>query len=184
MTGLLTSDVPALECTAVSLRPYALEHVEDTVAWLGQARIRETFGISHTITRQGHLDWLAAQHNLYLWAICTADAGYVGNVSLRRETRHRQGYFEIYLGRDDQWGRGLGRASLQLVLDFAFGQLDLHRVYLYTLADNRAAEKLYHNAGFQLEGELRECVLRDGSFYNQRIWSLLASEWDPGRDRR
>lgn len=161
----------------VHLVPYDSVHMAKTVEWLQQSDLRRTFGLTVPVTLASHKEWLADQKDLYLWAIHSGASEYVGNTSLRVNSRHRNGLFELYLGKASARGRGVGKSVLQAVLRFAFETLELHRVCLYTLLDNAAAERLYRRQGFREEGLLRECLLRDGEFVNQKVWSLLATEW-------
>ena len=161
----------------ISLQVYQQRHDALTVAWLNRADIRETFGLTRSLTAAAHRQWIDGQQNLLIWAICDAAGRHIGNTTLRIDPRHRQGYFEIYLGESDCRGRGYGRQALDCVLAYAFGELDLHRVWLLTLPENVAAENLYRRAGFVLEGRQRQAILRNGRFQDQLQWSILCSEW-------
>jgi diamine N-acetyltransferase len=56
-------------------------------------------------------------------------------------------------------GHGLGYLSAKALCDYAFNNLNLEKVYLYTFSENDRANKLYEKIGFKLEGELREHTL-------------------------
>lgn len=170
---------PELRHGAMHLMPYGEEHVATTVRWLQQNDIRRLFGLTTAVTESSHRAWLAEQADLYLWAMYSGDADYIGNTSLRVNARHRQGVFEIYIGNSASRRKGAGGSALQAVLAFAFTRIDLHRVSLYTLPGNPAAESLYKRAGFRQEGILRDCLYKDGAFLSQKAWSILAPEWVP-----
>lgn len=169
-------EAPNLASGDVSLLPYDQSHVADTVRWLTQQDIKNTFGITRDITVEGHVSWLASQEDYYIWAI-SHDSEYVGNTSLRINERHREGVFEIYIGNRGQRGSGVGEQVLLAVLKYAFLILKLHRVSLVTLLDNAAAESLYKKVGFTVEGIMRECLLTDRGYVSQRLWSILTTEW-------
>ena len=77
-------------------------------------------------------------------------------------------------------GQGLGTEALQLLLQFAFEELNLRRVGLTVLAYNERAIKTYQAAGFVEEGVIREAAERDGSRYDLLIYGLLRDEWEGG----
>jgi RimJ/RimL family protein N-acetyltransferase len=175
-----------LSAEGVSLVPYESSHDARTVAWLNSDELRRTFGLSRDISIQSHRRWVSSVGDTLIWAILDGGTDHCGNTLLHCQPRHRSAYFQIYIGESAARGKGIGRATLDLVLAEAFGTLDIHRVWLHTLIDNHAAESLYQSAGFVDEGIERDCLLRDGIFTSQRRWSLLEGEWisihDGGRE--
>ncbi len=79
--------------------------------------------------------------------------------------------------------RGLGRATLRLLLDYLFDQRDAHRVWLDVVGANDRARRAYEAVGFTHEGEMREAWLtEDGSFDSIHYLSILEQEWPALRD--
>lgn len=159
------------------LRPYVPSHDEQTVRWLNSGELRATFGLRRTLSVPGHRQWMQEATDTVAWAVVDELDQHVGNVLLKISERHRSGYFQIYLGEPRVRGQGLGRAALTETLAYAFGVLQLHRVWLHTFPDNLAAAALYRRTGFVQEGIERDAILADGSFVSQLRWSLLAPEW-------
>lgn len=83
----------------------------------------------------------------------------------------------IGIGEKKNRGRGYGREAMQLLLEFAFLELNLHRVGLNFIAYNEKAEALYQSCGFVREGRVREYVHRDGEYYDLVYMGILHSEW-------
>lgn len=171
-----------LSAESVVLSPYASQHDRQTVAWLNTEELRNTFGITRDVTLESHRGWIEAAKDTLAWAIVVAEGRHCGNVLLHCNLSHRSAYFQIYLGDPTVRGRGIGKCVLAAILDHAFAALALHRIWLHTLAGNKAAERLYCGAGFVEEGLERESILRAGRFENQRRWSILADEWKRRRD--
>lgn len=84
------------------------------------------------------------------------------------------------LGERDNWGKGYGAEAAQLVLNFAFSELNLRRVQLTVFSYNERAISLYENLGFVREGVYREYLQRDGRAYDMILYGLLRTEWRPG----
>lgn len=76
----------------------------------------------------------------------------------------------------DVKGRGYGRAALELIQDFVFGELEAHRLWLDVFDFNHRARALYERCGFVQEGILREAVPRDGCFLSLVVYARLAWE--------
>ena len=91
---------------------------------------------------------------------------------------HRVSGVSIAIGEAKQWGKGYGYEVMQLVLRFAFDELNLHRVQLTVFCYNERAIALYEKLGFQREGVHREHLQRDGKRYDMYLYGLLRSEWE------
>lgn len=75
-------------------------------------------------------------------------------------------------------GRGIGKKVSKWMYNYAFSSLNLNKIYLYTNDDNVSAYKIYENAGFRLEGVLRNHKWKNGKYQNRRVYGLLKSEWN------
>ena len=83
----------------------------------------------------------------------------------------------IGIGSAAHRGQGYGAEALALTLDFAFRELNLHRVMLTVFSYNRRAIALYERLGFVHEGTYREHLARDGWRYDMLVYGLLRREW-------
>jgi RimJ/RimL family protein N-acetyltransferase len=61
---------------------------------------------------------------------------------------------------------------VRLVVNYAFNQLGLRRIYLEVLADNASAIRLYEKCGFKVEGTLRRHVFKDGKLKDVLIMAV------------
>lgn len=83
----------------------------------------------------------------------------------------------IAIGDPADRGRGYGRDGMELLLRYAFHELNLHRIALTVLARNTSAKQLYERVGFQVEGIMRDNDFRDGVRGDDVMMSILAPEW-------
>lgn len=80
------------------------------------------------------------------------------------------------------WGIGLGTEITQLVLQYAFEELQLHRVDLRVLAYNHRAIACYEKCGFVKEGVEREGAYIEDKFETDVMMSILDREYHVLRD--
>lgn len=73
--------------------------------------------------------------------------------------------------------KGYGSEALRLLLDFAFLELNMHRVYLGCFAFNKKTSSIYEKIGFKKEGMNRCFVYRNGSYYDEIVMGILKNEW-------
>jgi aminoglycoside 6'-N-acetyltransferase len=74
-------------------------------------------------------------------------------------------------------GRGLAAEAVRRVLDFAFGELGLHRVAAITDARNAAAASLLERIGMRREGHFLQSVWYKGAWGDEFRFAILRSEW-------
>lgn len=80
---------------------------------------------------------------------------------------NRSGVFRIAI--DTQFaGRGYGTEATNLMLEFGFGILNLHRIQLEVYSINERAIHVYEKVGFKREG-----VLRDAQYYNNAYYDTI-----------
>jgi len=74
-------------------------------------------------------------------------------------------------------GVGLGTEVTQLILDYAFNKLGLHRVDLRTLQYNTRAIACFEKCGFVKEGVEREGALVEDQWETDVVMSILEQEY-------
>jgi RimJ/RimL family protein N-acetyltransferase len=94
---------------------------------------------------------------------------------------NRVGWVAIAIGDARYQGHGYGYEAMQLLMRFAFHELNLHRLQLTVFSYNTRAIHLYEKLGFQREGVFREALLRDGQHHHMLLYGLLDREWRASR---
>ena len=76
----------------------------------------------------------------------------------------------------DFHGNGYGTEATEILVDYAFNQLEYHKVYARAHEDNEASKSLWEKLGFQKEGELRDHVYLKGEHKNLLYFGLIEGE--------
>ncbi len=122
-----------------------------------------------------------------MFLICTKeDQKPIGDVSYRNwNKRNRSAEFGIEIGEIDYRGKGYGSDALQNFLDFMFKHLNLNRIELTTLIDNKKAINLYKKLGFKEIGVIREQSFdsRIGKYRDVMYMDILKKEWEKNIDQ-
>ena len=87
------------------------------------------------------------------------------------------GEVSIYIG-DQKWQeKGYATDVLQLLLNYGFCELRLHRIYAIIFGYNEASIKFFEKNRFKLEGRHREARFWDGKFHDELVYGILDYEY-------
>ena len=76
------------------------------------------------------------------------------------------------------WGQGIGTEAVQAMIRFGFEEMNLHRIYASTIADNHESVRMLEKIGFIREGTKRESPWEDdGTFHDSAMYGLLRREY-------
>lgn len=112
-----------------------------------------------------------------LWVRDNATEDLVGVFNLSQI--FRRSFCNAYLGYwATAWFAGTGRMTegLGLVLDHAFGPLDLHRLEANIQPENEPSRRLVQRAGFRLEGFSPRYLKVDGEWRDHERWAITVED--------
>ena len=132
-------------------------------------RLNSAYRPTHEST---HQTWFASlgknEHRIFFAVRDSSDRllGYIQLIDV--DAIHRVAELTIRLGLESERGRGVGTEAMRLVLDHAWRDLNLNRVWLRVFSDNARAIRAYEKVGF-----LKEGVLRQGAYINGRFVDVV-----------
>lgn len=112
-----------------------------------------------------------------IWfAVCDGNKliGIAGLHSIKYIQRNAE--LAILIGEKKYRHKGKGSLILKLVEEYAFGTLNLHRLYAYVYGNNVCAQHFFEKCFWEHEG-----TMKDASFWNHRfrdieIWAKVNTE--------
>jgi RimJ/RimL family protein N-acetyltransferase len=103
----------------------------------------------------------------------------IGTLGLHHvDWKNGVGDFGISLGEKKYWGLGYGTDATRTMLQFAFRELNLHRVQLDVYDYNTRAQRCYEKAGFRREGIRREAFYHEGAYRDTYSMGILRHEFE------
>lgn len=75
------------------------------------------------------------------------------------------------------WGTGLFVAGAELVVDFSFEVIGVHRLEARAAVLNGRGNGALRKIGAVQEGILRKSFLRGGKYLDQSLWAILHTDW-------
>jgi ribosomal-protein-alanine N-acetyltransferase len=76
-----------------------------------------------------------------------------------------------------EWGRGYAVEAARKIIDWAFNELNVHRVVAFCHADNAASVRVMEKLGMHQDGRLRETRWLRGQWWDEYVYSILEREW-------
>ena len=89
----------------------------------------------------------------------------------------RDAFVGLGIGETEYWSKGYGTDVMNVLLRFAFTEVNLRRVTLTVFEYNPRAIRSYEKAGFRHEGRLRSLLNREGRRYDELYMGILREEW-------
>lgn len=144
---------------------------------------------ARTFSTKAIQEWLEKEQekdrgdNFYFMIRSLEDDRLIGDVGLDGiHWNHRDTYLGIGLDNREDWGKGYGSDAMQLVLNYAFTELNLYRVTLNVFEYNPRAIHVYEKLGFVYEGRLRRCLNREGKRWDMLYMGITREEWSANLD--
>jgi RimJ/RimL family protein N-acetyltransferase len=173
ITGVRGEQVELTPLTAGDL-PVMFRWINDRSEVLWNAPYRP-------VTEAQHAEWFDAiqrRKDTVIFGIRRLDSEkLIGSCQLHGiKDIHRSAELQIRLGESEGRGQGYGTEAVQLLLNVAFKDLNLRRVYVHVLGTNERALRLYEKVGFLREGTLREAAHIDGQYVDIALLGILRDE--------
>jgi diamine N-acetyltransferase len=166
----------------VYLRPVKPEDLVHIRKWANDPELRRLTGEVKPMTPAGAEAFLEKVYNDpdRVWFIIAtkgndAPIGEAG--LLRMFPPWRTTDLTIIIGEKDARGKGYGTEAINLLLNYAFGHLNFHRVAVGVVGFNTDALRFYETVGFHREGVQRDGYFYDHQYHDFVMMSILEDEF-------
>ena len=129
-------------------RPLEREDAPQLAAFINDPAVRRTLLMHRPMSVGQEVAWLEGlgkdEHHIVLGIARQSDDVLIGTAGLHRlDYRSHLAEFGLALGVRSAWGQGFGSEATRMTLDYAFGTLNLNRVWLQVYASHAAAIRVY-----------------------------------------
>jgi len=160
------------------LRPLVDADRELLFRWINDRELVVLNAPFHPVSAAEHAAWFGgvrSARDVKIFAIGDpATSRTIGYCQLKRiDMSNGNAELQIRIGERAMHGKGLGTIAVKELVDFGFGQLGLHRIYLHVFQDNARAYRSYLKCGFRLEGVLKEAVRIEGVFKDVLVMAVV-----------
>ncbi|MGW0078772.1 GNAT family N-acetyltransferase [Streptomyces cellulosae] len=175
--------------TRLELRELAPDDVDAVFAIYGSAEATEHLSfeprsrdqVEQIVTRSIAAATATPRTEYALAVIERETAELIGFVRLATDPHQQRGSTMGFALRPASGGVGYGVETVKLLLDIAFDDLDLHRVWGARSPLNTASARTMEAAGMVKEGTIREHVFKAGKWRDSVVHAILDREWNGAR---
>jgi len=170
----------------IVLRPIEKTDVPDLLVWFNDPEVSQYLSLYLPMTRVGEEKWIEEVGTIrsmtdivfMIDVIEDKVVKSIGNCGLHKiNWKDRNVEFGIAIGDKDYWGKGYGMEAAKLIIGYAFGQLNMHRISSGAYGFNTRSIKMQLKLGFKKEGVDREAIFKNGKYHNIIFFGLLRKEW-------
>lgn len=154
----------------VTIRKFEERDIDNKIRWINDDRNNEYLHYDLPLEYDKTVAWfnrIRDRTDRYD-AVIEVNGEPVGIIGLLNiDSSNGKAEYYITLGESEYKGKGIAAKASRLLLDYAFRELNLNKVYLFTEVDNIVAQRLFERLGFIKEG-LFQNDLKMGSKYVHR----------------
>jgi ribosomal-protein-alanine N-acetyltransferase len=183
-----TKGLPALSGRGVTLRELQLSDAPGLLAMLTTEEVARFISPPPTTVDgfERFIVWANAERHAGRYAcFAVVPAGMDSAIGLFQVRELEPGFATAEWGfaiGSPFWGTGLFQEGAELVLQFSFDTLGVHRLEARAAIRNGRGNGALRKIGATCEGVLRQSFLRNGEYLDQHLWSMLDTDWREARE--
>lgn len=163
-----------------NIRPIYDDELEIMLEWRNTPEIRNNMYTTNIISLENHLKWyqnIKNNPNMNYFMYVDAQNNPSGIIAFTDiDFKNNHAFWAFYANPIAQ--KGTGSKMEFLALDYAFNQLNLHKLNCEVLSHNHTVIKLHKKFGFIEEGIFRQQHIHENKYINIHRLGILKSEWE------
>lgn len=159
----------------VTIRPFEKEDIPKKVEWINNPENNQFlhYDIPLEIGRTEQWFENIKGRTDRFDATIVVDGVPCGTIGLLEiDYKNSKAEYYIAMGEVSLKEKGVSTQASRLILRYAFQELGLNKVYLYTETENIPAQKLFEKLGFVKEGCLKADIFSKGRFADRYVYGI------------
>jgi ribosomal-protein-alanine N-acetyltransferase len=174
--------LPFIEGENISLCAANEDHINLYAAWMNNPQTRKyaRYEMPQTIEeikKQFEPKKETVKNDIFFEIWHKKDKKPIGYARLMRIMWFTRNAHIYFLVDPEYWGRNLGTEAGKLVVDYAYKELNLHKLTARTFAPNKASQKVVEKIGFKHEITLKKEVYIDGEHVDVIEYVIFKDDW-------
>ncbi len=169
----------------LTLRPFTLDDADDVTEMCATGTIQRTAPLPYPYTKENAVLWISAHEEnrrsriSYDFAVTDRESGKLyGAISLMMRVRNSPTAELGYWIGEKYWNRGYATEAARAMIEYAFSELMLHRVFARHYGSNIASGRVMQKAGMKQEGVMRDHLFVNGRYEDSVIYGIVSMDYD------
>lgn len=160
---------------------YSQEYLKTIVDWINDSDINSFFSLYRPITEQSFskvIDRFSTSDNEIGFVVELIDEKRpIAIIEIRKiDYVARNCEIEFAIGEKELWRQGYGTKIWEILDDYLFNDLKMHRTYLHTMEENIGMQKLAEKFNYFVEGKHVDALLKNGEYHNELVMAKVKLE--------
>lgn len=133
--------------------------------WVNMEELRDLTGTLYPVSEYEHEKWIenvTLSSDKKLFSVYHSDKC-IGTIGIKN-INYISSNAELFISLGESGVPYAGTDAVNTLVEYCFSHLNFHKIYLHVFASNTRAIKCYKNAGFEVEGVLREHHFSNGAY--------------------
>lgn len=162
----------------LKMTPLKAGNIDDIMSWVNDPEVVKNLQhFNKKFTRKDEKSYIAkmlASKNDFVFSFYeTAGGKYIGQGGIHQISwENKLGRLSVIVKRE-HWNKGYAQEILSMLTNFAFKNLDLHKIWLMYWRENKKAEHLYKKLGFKKEGILKDEYFWKGEYHDMVRMAII-----------
>lgn len=161
----------------VTIRKFEEKDIPNKIRWINDSRNNQFLHYDLPLQYDKTVSWFRNNVNRTdrYDAVIECEGIAVGLIGLLKIKDYQAEYY-VALGEKEYEGKGIAKKATYLLLDYAFLELGLCKVYLYTEVENVKGQMLFERCGFVQTGLQYNSAVNKGRLVDRYVYEIKAGE--------
>ena len=172
---------PVLKGKLVTLRPPIDGDAQRFIDWFADTEVTRYLGTAFPLSLQAEEDAIKrlGESKNDVWWVLEAEGRSIGATGIHRiDWINANAITGTVIGDRSCWGKGYGSEAMALRTDYAFRQLNLHKLKSGAFDENERSKRALERAGYRQVGVFREDFWRDGKWHDHWEAEVMRADWE------
>ncbi|OFX59709.1 MAG: GNAT family N-acetyltransferase [Bacteroidetes bacterium GWA2_30_7] len=160
-----------------TLRPWNINDLDSLVRYANNYKIAKNMsdGFPHPYTIESGKTFIenASKQNPVHYFAIDINREAVGAIGFMPQTDiHRKNAELGYWLAESFWGKGIIPNAIKEIVEIAFKNFDINRIFARPFGSNLASQKVLEKAGFKLEARFEKSLIKNGEYEDELVYAI------------
>ncbi|MBP6866537.1 MAG: GNAT family N-acetyltransferase [Candidatus Pacebacteria bacterium] len=168
----------------VTLRPVLKEDIEQFMFWMNDPEVTQFLLRTNPVSLKEEEEWFERvskpNGTSYTLAIIENEGGtLIGSMGINTiDHKHGTAVTGALIGDEKFRNKGYGSEAKMLLLEYAFHELNLRKIYSYVIEYNGRSARYSEKCGYAEESRLPKHYYKKGRYWDQIILAVYRENWE------